>query len=416
MTNQKIIVVGYTAPAIASLEELRPAGSVILIEEPDVIRKRNLESVAKESPVIDQLISFEYQKELAADLIFPKLKSFNVVSVIPTVEYSTTFVARLAERFSLPGAGFAASMLFRDKDKLRKVTNEYNVNNPKSQLVNSLKDAQEFFDSTPGPIIIKPANRQGSVGTVIVHDSNELESAWLASKHRDEGVFVPDRGLPEKTLIEQFITGTEYSVEALVKNGEILFSNVTQKELFEGVNPVERSHYVPAHIDSIETNLLVNNTKKVLDSVGFDTGIIHCEWILSDGIPFLVECAGRFAGDGIIYLIEKTYEFDIVDAFHKLMRGEALPNLPTDVKHHSAVRFLGGKNALIKAIKVDEKQMTQEGIDSYTIMMKAGDQCYTPKMSWQRLGFIYVIAKSPSLVIQTANSAEDAVTVSYEEV
>lgn len=415
MSHTKTIVIGYSPAAVKSLQELLPPRSVLLIEEPDVIRKRGIAEIVQGYAVIDRLVPFEYQRDGAADQFYEMERDLPVVSVVPITEYATPFAARLAEHFNVPGAGYEASLTLRNKNRLRAVTSAHGINNPGSQLVSSFEDVQAFAAQVAGSLVIKPANRQGSVGTVIVHDRRELNEAWEASRKRDEGVMVPDREFPEVTLVEQFVAGAEFSVEALVQNGQVLFSNVTKKDLFAGVNPVEQAHTVPAPLHANATALLVRETRRLIEATGFGTGIIHCEWIFDGTDAYLVECAGRFAGDGIIDLIARAYTFDIVGSYHQLMRGEQLSDLPTQAGKTAMVRFLGGRDAEISAVAIDEEALSRPGVAHYYVTARAGDRAFTPTMSWHRLGAVTVEAPDAVAAAQLAERALASIRISYTE-
>lgn len=386
-SHPKTIVVGYSAAAIQSLQDLQEPGSVFLIDEPDVIRKREIEKAIEGYSVVDRLIPYEYQSEGAADSLYALLGMTNAISVVPIVEYATPFAARLAERFGLPGAGYGAATILRNKDILRKVSQAFGVANPASRIVKSADDIEAFRATVPGTVILKPANRQGSVGTVIIRSGDDANDAFRESQERDEGVMVPDRAFEDRTLIEQFVHGSEYSVEALVSEGTIIFSNVTEKHLFPGARPIEQSHIVPAQLTDTARSALVSKTQVVLKAVGFGTGIVHCEWILEGKTAYLVECAGRFAGDGIIDLINRAYNFDIVSAFHELMKGSIPNDLPKTSSRTAIVHFLGGETGKISAIRRNEELSEMHAADVH-ISAVIGDVVGPPKSSWDRLGSI----------------------------
>ena len=101
------------------------------------------------------------------------------------------------------------------------------------------RDVLAFMRRHPGPIVLKPANRQASVGIQVIRDPAEISDAWLNCLVQDESVYVPDRPIERRMLAERFVCGHEYSVEMLVRAGEQLFFNVTGKQLFPG--PVRSS-------------------------------------------------------------------------------------------------------------------------------------------------------------------------------
>ena len=130
---------------------------------------------------------------------------------------------------------------------------------------------------------------------------NQPRSPWIRAVP-----MVPDRPFPVRMLAERFVRGDEYSVEMLVSDGRPLFANVTGKLLFPGPRPIELGHVVPANIPDKLKALLHEQTERVLRAVGFGTGVVHCEWIVSGGTAYFVECAGRFPGDGIVELIDRA--------------------------------------------------------------------------------------------------------------
>lgn len=416
MKEPIILLVGFTLAAVNSLQNMEEKYRVLIIEEPDVIRKRNIDTLIKDKDVIYDLLSFEYQESYAPDLLFASLQHLNIVSVVPAVEYATTCAARLAERFNLPGASFGASLILRDKSALRKVTRAYGVLNPLSQTITTLKEARDFMTSNPGGAVLKPSNRQGSVGTVIVHDVQDLDLAWTQSQLRDEGVMVPDRVFESETLIEEFIVGREYSVEALIKDKEMVFSNVTQKILFNGVRPVEQGHIVPALIEDTLKEALIIHTQKVLQAVGFENGVVHCEWINANKGLYLVECAGRFAGDGIVELIERAYDYDLVKNYHRLLRKQSIDLPPRTHNRWSLVHFFAGRDGELSHVNIENELLKQLDCFNFSLSVTAGQKTCYPTSSWDRLGSVMVMANTEESIRNKAADVKNTVEFVYKDI
>ncbi len=409
------IMVGYSLAALNSLQSLRPDGTVILVEEPDVLRKREIRKMQNRYSVLREIVALEYQRDGAADAFYVERRELNPVSITPIVEYATPFAARLAERYNRPGSGYGASLLLRNKDQLRLVTRAAGIRNPRWRLVDTIEEAEAFLAFLDETVILKPANRQGSIGTVIVGKQDDFAAAWAFSQQRDEGVFVPDRGLETRTLLEEFIAGPEYSVEALVQGGAILFANVTEKRLFEGATPVESGHIVPATAPAATQDKLVAATGRVLEATGFCSGIVHCEWRWNANDPVLIECAGRFAGDGIIELIQLAYGFDIVGSFHALMRGEPLEDLPTSATRAASVCFLGGVDGIVSDVRVDEAGINAiGGLRHFDMSAAVGQSTRRPRSSWDRLGSVTTIGGSPEEAYDRARLGVSRMVIEYE--
>ena len=96
--------------------------------------------------------------------------------------------------------------------------------------------------------------------------------------------------------------------------------------------------------------LLAAHTELVVGAADFRDGIVHCEWIVSGGTPYLVECAGRLPGDGLIGLISRAYPIQLLHAYYALLKGRPLPDLPQRAKGAAAIRFLDAPHGVVTAV------------------------------------------------------------------
>jgi biotin carboxylase len=416
MTERPLIIVGFVPPALPSLSEFQADGTVIFIDEPDVIRKRDIASKVAGSPLMRELIAWEYQMPGAADEFYNARRDLDPAVVVPLTEYATPFAARLAERYGLPGATAGAALILRDKALLRKVARAAGIANPESVEVVGPDQVREFMAAHPGPVVLKPTNRQAAVGTMVVDSPDDVETAWAECVVQDEGIMVPDRDMPLRMLVERFVRGHEYSVEMLVRAGAPVFSNVTGKVLYPGRRPVELGHVVPADIDDELTALLCARTTEVLRAVGFAYGIVHCEWIVEDGVPHLVECAGRFAGDGIAELIERAYPIELVKQFYTLMRGDELPELPQRASRAAAVRFVDATPGVVESVDGVEAARALDGVVSCAVTVQAGDRVRELRSSWDRVGSALVVADTPAEAVRLAAAATGRVQLKVRPV
>ena len=403
MTERPIIIVGFV-PVLPTLPDFDP-GSVILVDEPDVIRKRRVTEAVEGAPMLRELVDWEYQLPGAADEFFNTYPDLDPLSVVPLVEYATPFAARLAERYGVPGATSGAAQVLRDKEQLRRVSRAAGVPNPLSQAVESPEDVLRFMAEHPGSVVLKPANRQASLGTKILHSPDEVEQAWGECVAQDEGILVPDREIALRMLVEQYVRGDEYSVEMLVREGVPLFTNITAKLLYPGPRPIELGHLVPAELPQPLDARLREQTAAVLRAVGFGSGIVHCEWIVSDGVPHLVECAGRFPGDGIPVLIEEAYPIRLARHFYTVMRGETPPPLPKLAEGGAAVRFLRTELGEVVSVGGIEDAEAVPGVLHASVLLHPGDTVGELRSSWDRAGSAMAVGSTAREAMKLAAEA-----------
>lgn len=409
MTDRPWIIVGFVNP-LPVLDHF-PPGAMILVEEPDVVRKRDIATKMAVAATLRELVEWEYQLPGAADDFHNSHPDLNPVVVVPLVEYATPFAARLAERYGLPGASLGAAQLMRDKSLLRKVTRAAGIRNPESVPVDSPAEVRRFMAAHPGPVVLKPANRQASVGTKIVFEPAEIDSAWAECVSDGEGTLVPDRPIPLRMLVERYVRGAEFSVEMLVRDGVPLFTNITEKILYPGPRPIELGHTVPAELPDETAALLARRTTEVLRTVDFRSGVVHCEWILADGVPYLVECAGRFPGDGIPELIERAYPIDLATHFYTIMRGEQPPPLPQRAERGAAVRFLRVEPGEVTEVHGIDAAAAVPGVVHVSVALEPGDVVHPLRSSWDRAGSVTTCAGTPGDAVKAADDAVDQLRV-----
>jgi biotin carboxylase len=293
------------------------------------------------------------------------------------------------------------------------VTGAAGIANPVSRAVECPDDVRRFLDEVGAPVILKPANRQASVGTRVLGEASDVASAWETCRDVDEGMYIPDRGVGTSMLVESFVAGDELSVEMLVHDGVPLFSNVTAKRLFPGPHPVELGHTVPAEIPDAQAQRLVDDTIRVLEAVGFRTGFVHCEWIVPVGAePHLVECAGRMPGDLIVPLINHAYGMDVVHAYLDVMRG-IVPEapLPRRAVRRTAIEFLAAVPGRVVRVDGMEQARGLPGVISVDLSPRPGDEVGELRCSWDRVGSVAAAAPTTAEAMRRARQGVERLVV-----
>jgi biotin carboxylase len=392
-SDAQVVFVGYNAAYVRAIDGSVPSGSVVVIEEPDIIRKRELHDAADRFDCLDRIVPASYQQSAEAlDLAAELTATRPVAAVVPGLEYAVPATAALAEKLGLPGATEAAAQALRDKVRLREVSGAGGVRNPRWREVHGPADILEFAGG--GPVVVKPANRQASVGVQLLDSVDEAAAAeaWERTSSAAEYEQVPDRELTWRFLAEERLRGPEFSVEALVRQGEVVFENVTAKTVVPGPYPVEQGHLLPAPLDPGTQAAFGTAIRKLVAATGFGTGILHAEWILTDEGPTLVECAGRCPGDYLIDLIDLAYGTRIRLTLIDLLAGRPV-TLPRSAERTSAIRFLAAEPGTVTGITGLDEAQRLPGVHVAEVDVEAGQEVHPWASSWDRAG--HVIATGP---------------------
>lgn len=407
------VVVGHAVGWQQQMSAMATDTTAVFVEEPELVRRRDVRRHLADSPFA--LLEWEYQSHDTVDDFVAAHSALDPVAVVPAVDYAVPFAARLAARYGLPGTGVRAADLTRDKYALREVTRAAGIPNPECREVTDPAEVTAFLAAHGGPVVVKPANRQGSLGTRIVASPDEVPAAWAQTARPTGDVLATSRGMPTRVLVESFLAGPEFSVEMVVRGGDPAFANVTGKMLFPGPHPVESGHVVPADITEDLSSRLLADTARVVRAIGFDTGFIHCEWIVVAGVPTLVECAGRMPGDLIGMLLDLAYDAPIAGAYVQVLGDrEPDPPLPREAGGVAAVQFGCAPPGCVTRIDgLDDALDVDDVIDAY-VLVTVGADVAPLRSSSDRVAVAIAVGDTAKEATVQARAAVDLIVVTTE--
>ncbi len=382
------VAVGLSFALLADLDRLLPPASVLVVDEPDTLAARRARQRVTRFRCLAALIEAPTQDEPAAEHLHRHVpRPPGVQAVIPALEYAVVGAAALAQDWALPGQGLAAARILRDKTHLREAGDRHALTQPAWASVDGPAALDRFRARFGGRCVLKPANRQASVGVRLLDPQDDAAAAWAQSCAADEAVQRARSALPPHFLAEQRLEGPEFSVEALVLDGECLFANITAKAVQPGVRPVELGHVVPADLDPEVDQALRAGTDQLLAAVAYRTGVIHAEWIVVHGRPHLIECAGRLPGDAIDLLINLAYGCDLTADYLALLAGRR-PEPIGAPRQAAAIRFLTAGPGFVTRIEGVEAARSLAGVVEAEVSVQVGDQVAQAASSWDRIGHV----------------------------
>jgi len=110
--------------------------------------------------------------------------------------------------------------------------------------------------------------------------------------------------MQRRDIAEKWIKGKEFSVESFIRNGKIIFRNIT--EYYE----LYHLNIVPASLDRGTSKRIYKLNDEVIKKFGINQGMTHFEcYLTKDGLIF-GEIALRPPGGYLMDLIQTAYGFD----------------------------------------------------------------------------------------------------------
>lgn len=215
-------------------------------------------------------------------------------------------LAQAREALGIDGLHAEVAKNFRDKNRMKQVLGDAGLPVAKQARVKSAEDALALARDVGYPLVLKPLDGVGSKDTMRV--SNEGELFFALNR------LMPSASRPVQA--EQFVTGDEHTLEAVVLDGEVVWQSSTYYlpgPLTVLENPwVQYCVLLPREQDEPHVERFRDVNKAALRALGLRNGISHMEWFdRGEGqTPILGEVGARPAGVNIMDMSSFAHDVD----------------------------------------------------------------------------------------------------------
>lgn len=221
--------------------------------------------------------------------------------------------ARINDRYGLGGTGLDVCRRFTDKSLMRRLMAEAGgATAVGAQPLVDRASLESFAERYGYPVIVKPTDAAASLGVLRVDGPDGVDDA-LAQVADLRGSSKGCGGLLTigDFLLEEYVDGPEFSVEAFSFAGRHVVVAITEK-LTSEAHFAELGHTVPARVDDDVAAEIVAATERFLDVMGLADGPSHTEFRLGQRGPMVIESHNRVGGDRIDELVAAAYGVDLV--------------------------------------------------------------------------------------------------------
>jgi biotin carboxylase len=231
-------------------------------------------------------------------------------------DYHLLVAAEVARSLRLPHHDTAGLLRCRRKDLMRITLAAAGVRQPGFTVV---ERSDRDLPPMNFPCVVKPVDDSGSFAVTICHDREQLVAAVQHALARAENV----RGyqLTPRCLIEEFVPGAEYSVEAIWTPEGWTILGITQKVLGSPPATIEMGHAFPAVLDPQTLRICSSAALEWIALLGLDWGAAHIELRVHDGRAVPIEVNPRLAGGQITSLIKLATGLDLLEQMILMSAG-----------------------------------------------------------------------------------------------
>lgn len=228
-------------------------------------------------------------------------------------------VAHVATRMGLVGNSVESAAKSTNKFLMREAFSRAGVPCPAYAVVGDARNLPGALKGLSFPLVVKPADRSGSMGVTRVDSPDLLESA---TKRAIEDSFC------RKAVVEECITDMhEVSVEGISWKSDYHLLQITDKVTTGAPHYVELGHHQPAQLPDATRNRIVDVVRAGVAALGIEYGASHSELMITeDGRVYMTEIGARMGGDFIgSDLVRLSTGYDFVRAVVDVALGRFSP-------------------------------------------------------------------------------------------
>ncbi len=205
-------------------------------------------------------------------------------------------VAYVAEALELPGIPYEAALNATDKVRMRRVLADAGVPSPRFCEVSHGGSIDAAAVPTL-PVVVKPVDNMGARGVRRVEEEAGLRDAVA------DAILFSRSG---RAIIEEFIEGPEFSIDALIVDGRMHVCGIADRDIRFPPHFIEVGHTMPTVYGEREQSEVSAALSAAARALGIRNGAAKGDIFLTDRGAIVGEVAARLSGG---YMSGWTYPY-----------------------------------------------------------------------------------------------------------
>jgi formate-dependent phosphoribosylglycinamide formyltransferase (GAR transformylase) len=317
------------------------------------------------------------------------------------VQTAAYVAAKMGLHYHSEKLAFCATNKFAMREKAQMI----GIDIPGYQLASTLAGTLIAAGQIGFPLIIKPVDNFSSKGIYVINNQDELEKAFFKS------IACSFDG---KVLIEEFMTGTEGSVEALIKNGVPYIMGISKKQKSSLPYRYDLLLEYPGDYSPAQLALIKQFVNKLVSGFEIKNGIIHIEIMVKQLEIKLIEFAIRGCGSKVVtHLMPALTNYDVMAYALWNAFGIQKPIL-FSTKNYGVLKFIMLPKGKIKHITGKETIRKLPGILDFDIERKSGDLIEEIEDGRNRPGYLLAYSENKKELNMIVKHALTALKLEYQ--
>jgi biotin carboxylase len=351
-------------------------------------------------PMADRFEQIDLKDKEGIEALARSLQNSGGLGGIMTAgtDFSAT-VAWAAEKLMFPGIPYEAALNASDKARMRACFKKAGL--PSPEFVAITESELQDKPPLPFPLVVKPVDNMGGRGCCRVNNTEEYREAVT------EGIRFSRSG---RAIVEAFMDGPEFSVDAIVYHGEITICGLADRHIFFPPYFIEMGHTMPTAIAPEQQKALLETFCAGVRALGLagdkSVGAAKGDIKLTPSGPMIGEIAARLSGG---YMSGWTYPYssgaEPIRAAILAAIGRKPEGLVPLKACTSAERAFISIPGTIKAVSGIEAARSRPFIKDLFFRIAEGDRVDFPKNNVSKCGNIISAAPDRASAVEAAESA-----------
>lgn len=359
-------------------------------------------------PFADVFVQIDLKdREKIADLAMSYGDKLKAVFTAGT-DFSAS-VSYVAQKCGLISHSFEAAMNASNKVLMRKCFKEKGVPSPdfvevsESEIETLSSDESVLF-----PKVVKPVDNMGARGCRLVRNKSEFEPTL-----RDAVAF----SRTGKAIVEDYMKGMEFSIDALVHEGNVTITGFADRHIFFDPYFIEMGHTMPSSVSDAVKKNVVDVFVKGVKALGLTEGVAKGDVKYTEKGAMIGEIAGRLSGG---YMSGWTYPYASgVNLTMEAMKialglGKTLPSEIecNAVSHERAFISIPG---VVSVIYGEDKAVASPFVKNVFFRVKEGSRVDFPRNNVEKCGNVISRCADRRLSLKGAEMAVSEIVLRLEK-
>ena len=319
-------------------------------------------------------------------------------------DFSAT-VAWAAEKLGLPGIPFESALDASDKERMRRRFKAAGVPSPEFVIMKDLPREGETLPFS-WPAVVKPVDNMGARGCRRVDSFAELREAVSSALEFSRS---------GRAIVEEYMEGPEFSVDALVYRGEITICGIADRHIFFPPYFIEMGHTMPSAEDPAAIRSLLDAFVRGVKALGITNGAAKGDIKLTPRGPMIGEIAARLSGG---YMSGWTYPYSSgvlpVRGAIEIALGKKPGRLEPEWNWTSAERAFISIPGKVRSIEGVEHARTMPWVKDVFMRIRPGTPVSFPENNVTKCGNIISAAPGRLDAVEAAENAARSILVRLE--